>query len=58
MAPLSALCLVAGDGIGVFDLQGIVIGVGSQFLHPLSLVAYLGIVFPYSPEEILLLLLG
>jgi hypothetical protein len=37
VGPLSTLRLVASHGIGEFNLQGIVVGVGSQFLDPVCL---------------------
>ena len=54
--PLSALCFMAGDGIGILDLQGIVVGVLAQTLHAVAFVCQFGIVLPDGREECLLLL--
>ena len=35
--PLAALCLVAGDGIAIFHLQGIVVRVLAYLFHALAL---------------------
>ena len=56
MAPLAALRLVTGYGIGILDLQSVEVGVGAQLLHALALVSYLGVIGPHGLEECLLLL--
>ena len=45
VGPLSALRLVAGDGIGEFHLQGVVVGVLFQFRHAVALGGQVGVVF-------------
>ena len=46
MGPLSALCFVAGDGIGVFDLQGVQMDVLLHFFHTLLLAGNIVVVVP------------
>ena len=59
MRPLSALCLMAGHGIGVLDLQGIEISILANRLHAVGLQWHkVLIVFLHLPEEFLLLLVG
>ena len=59
MRPLSALCLMAGHGIGVLDLQGIEISILANRLHAVGLQWHkVLIVFLHLPEELLLLLVG
>ena len=53
--PLSALGFVACHGVGVFDLQGIVVFVFAHGSVKVFLGAQLGLVFTHSLEEELLL---
>ena len=53
--PLSALRLVAGDGVGVLHLQGIVEPVLLEFLHALRLEAYVVVVGQHAFVELCLL---
>ena len=41
-SPLSALGLVAGDCVGVFDLQGLIVGICPESLHPHRGGSYIG----------------
>ena len=43
--PLSALCLVAGDGIGKLDLQDVVVRVGLHLFHLARLCRYVVVIF-------------
>lgn len=44
VCPLSALCLVAGYGVGIFYLYGVEVIVVSHLVNALTLLAYVGIV--------------
>ena len=58
MCPLSALCLMAGDGIGELYLQGVIILISLQFLDALYLQWLVGIVLHHGMIELFLLLTG
>ena len=51
MSPLSTLRFMAGDAIGITDLQGIVIRGLEDTFDEFFAVAYLRIVFGYAVEE-------
>ena len=52
-APLAALCLVAGEGIGELDLQGVVVGVLFHGTQPVLFARHVGIVLHDGLEELL-----
>ena len=56
--PLSALSLVAGDGVGEFHLEGVQIGVFPHLLHAFPLVADIHIVLLDGLEESVLLVVA
>ena len=58
MFPLSTLCLVASDGIGILHLHGIEVLVFSDGLHAVCLQRNILIVFLYPTEKLFLLLTG
>ena len=50
--PLSALCLVAGDGIGIFYLHYIVMRIGFHLLHFSGLGGDIVIIFQNGEEQL------
>ena len=58
MRPLSALCLVAGDGVGEFHLQGVVVAVFFELLQTVGLVRNVSIVGHHALVKLLLLVAG
>ena len=50
--PLAALCLVAGDGIGEFDLQDVVVGIGFHLFHLSRLCRDIFVIFEDGKEEL------
>ena len=58
MCPLPALRLVAGDGIAVFHLQGIVVGVAPQGLETVGFHGQVGIILHHIVVELLLQFTG
>ena len=56
--PLAALGLVAGDGVGVFYLQGVVVGVLAHGFEALALGGQVGVVGEDGLVEAALLLVG
>ena len=58
MCPLPALCLITGDGVCKLDLQGIIVFVFLDGLHPVSLQRNVRIVFFYLLEEFFALLMS
>ena len=56
--PLSALCLVTGNGIGILHLQSVVIGIFLNLPAPLLPVGYLRIIIPHVLEKSFLSLSG
>ena len=58
LRPLTALRLVAGDGIGVLDLQGVDVGVFLHLLHPIFFVRDIGVVLEHTIPQLLVHLMG
>ena len=52
--PLAALCLVAGDGIGIFDLQDVVIGYCFHFFHLSCLCRDIVVIFENGIEKLVI----
>ena len=56
--PLAALCLVAGYGVGLFDLQCIEMRIVTQLFHLLLPVGNIGIILHHAVEQTVTLLAG
>ena len=52
--PLAALCLVAGDGIGIFDLQDVVMRICFHFFHLSCLCRDIVVIFENGIEKLVI----
>src|SRR5574344_1417177 len=53
VVPLTSLCFVAGDGVGIFYLYGVVVRIFSEFFQLFFSVWKFGIIFKNALEELL-----